>query len=242
MSPSFPPISGQRIAYKCWQILKFPVMAYFLGIPTYAIICRYTLPPLTWAQLESWLQHPKTFRRNHVAFEDISPHMVLAVIEAEDGKFLSHNGFDWDAIKATWSKGKGGASTITNQSAKNVFLTLHSNWLRKALEIYPTWVIDKVWSKRRTLEVCLNSIEFGEGVWGIEAASRKYFDRPASKLTRKQAAWLAACLPDPKGCISDRRHTSADLARRHQQILHGMAYLEQSKAVRQFLKPDSDQP
>jgi monofunctional glycosyltransferase len=236
--PPDKPTLRQRLAYWRWQLFKFLAITYGLGVPVYAVICRYILPPITWGQLESLIQYPQSFRREHVPIDQISPHVLLAVISSEDGQFPNHNGFDWEAIKAAWANRQGGGgSTISQQTAKNVFLTLDSNWLRKALEIYPTWVIEKAWGKRRVLEIYLNSIEFERGVWGVEAAARKYFDRPASKLTRSQAAWLAACLPNPKGCLSDRRHTSAQLAKRQRRILKEMAYLEQLNTVRQLLDP-----
>jgi monofunctional glycosyltransferase len=220
-----------------WRIVKYTCFAYIVGIPLYTELCKFVLPPITEPQLESLLQHQSSFRRAYVPLEEISPYVVIAVIAAEDGKFARHEGFDWDGIKEAWAKQRGGGSTITQQTAKNVFLTLDSNWLRKILEVYPTWWIEKLWGKRRILEVYLNVIEFDRGVWGVEAAAQKYFDRSASQLTRSQAAWLALCLPNPKDCLSDRRK-SGRLNAAHKKVLKEMNYVQQLKEVRQILGED----
>jgi monofunctional biosynthetic peptidoglycan transglycosylase len=132
----------------------------------------------------------------------ISKNMQLAVICSEDQNFLSHNGFDFDAIKkAMENNQKGrrikGASTISQQTAKNVFLWPERSWFRKGLEAYFTFLIETVWTKERILEVYLNSIEMGNGIYGIEAASQYWFKKPASKLSRYEAAAIAAILPRP---------------------------------------------
>jgi monofunctional biosynthetic peptidoglycan transglycosylase len=134
---------------------------------------------------------------------DISPHLVRAVIAGEDAKFCQHHGFDWDAIEAAWQhyeSGRGrlvGASTISMQTAKNLFLWPGRDWPRKALEAWFTVWIETFWSKRRIIEVYLNVVEWGPGIYGAEAAARHYFDRPAASLTAPEAARLAAVIPDP---------------------------------------------
>jgi len=138
-----------------------------------------------------------------VPWSEISENAALAVIAAEDQKFPLHDGFDFEAIdKALVEAGHGrrqrGASTISQQVSKNLFLWPGKSWLRKGLEVWFTIWIESLWPKRRILEVYLNSIEFGRGVWGIEAASRHYFGKPATRLTRAEAALLAAVLPNPK--------------------------------------------
>jgi monofunctional biosynthetic peptidoglycan transglycosylase len=134
---------------------------------------------------------------------DISPNLARAVIAGEDAKFCQHHGFDWDAIDAAWQRyesGHGrlvGASTISMQTAKNLFLWPGRDWLRKALEAWITVWIEKFWSKRRIIEVYLNVVEWGPGLYGAEAASRHYFNKPAASLTAPEAARLAAVIPDP---------------------------------------------
>jgi len=131
----------------------------------------------------------------------VSPHLVAAVIASEDNRFEQHYGFDWYEINKAWSgekrKQPRGASTITQQVAKNVFLLPHRSWLRKGLEAYYTLLIETLWSKRRIMEVYLNVAELGDGIYGVEAAARYYYKKPAEKLTLAEAAMLAACLPNP---------------------------------------------
>lgn len=141
-------------------------------------------------------------RKCWVGIGSISPNAVLAVCAAEDGKFMQHNGFDWDAIrKALKSNRKGnrlrGASTISQQTAKNLFLWPKRSWVRKGLEAYFTLLIETFWSKRRIMEVYLNVAEFGNGIYGVEKASQLYYHKSAGQLTRHEAAMLATVLPAP---------------------------------------------
>jgi monofunctional biosynthetic peptidoglycan transglycosylase len=141
--------------------------------------------------------------------ETISRNAQLAMIAAEDQKFLDHEGFDFESIeKAFDSNGKGkpirGASTISQQVAKNLFLWSGRNWLRKGVEAAYTVIIETCWPKRRILEVYLNIAEFGDGIYGVGAASPRFFNKPASKLSRHEAALLAAVLPNPKRMHADR--------------------------------------
>lgn len=145
---------------------------------------------------------PLDQRQFWVPWERISPHAAVAVIAAEDQKFLAHRGFDFAAIEqAVTDAQRGrrlrGASTITQQVAKNLFLWSGQSWLRKGLEAWFTVWIEFIWPKRRILEVYLNVAQFGRGTWGVEAASRRYFGKPAAQLTRHEAALLAAVLPSP---------------------------------------------
>jgi len=137
-----------------------------------------------------------------VPLSEISPNMQRAVLKAEDYRFFEHNGFDFEAIEKAMKynkthKRKKGASTISQQTAKNVFLWPNRDWLRKGFEAYFTVLIELVWSKERIMEVYLNVIEFGPGVYGVEAASQKYFRQSAKKLNPSQAAIFAAVLPNP---------------------------------------------
>jgi monofunctional biosynthetic peptidoglycan transglycosylase len=160
-----------------------------------------------------WLPVPTTafmlqddepeLRHEWVSWDEISGHVAVAVIAAEDQKFPLHDGFDFDAIdRALDDAGRGrrqrGASTISQQVAKNLFLWPGHSWVRKGLEVWFTIWVEALWPKRRILEIYLNSAEFGRGVWGVEAASRSYFGKPAARLTRSEAALLAAVLPSPK--------------------------------------------
>ncbi|HNQ60327.1 MAG TPA: monofunctional biosynthetic peptidoglycan transglycosylase [Bacteroidales bacterium] len=140
--------------------------------------------------------------RNWKRLDEISPNLWLAVVASEDNNFLKHHGFDMDAIKKAQKHNqtharKRGASTISQQVAKNVFLWPSRTWVRKGLETYFTFLIETFWSKKRILEVYLNVIEIGPGIYGAEAASQIYFHKPASKLTRGEAALIAAVLPAP---------------------------------------------
>ena len=141
-------------------------------------------------------------KKDWESLSNISPNMKLAVIAAEDQLFYEHYGFDFAAIKKAIrnnEKGKRlkGGSTISQQTAKNAFLLPHRSYLRKGLEAYFTMLIELLWSKDRIMEVYLNVIEFGNGVYGVEAAAQHFFKKPASKLSKDEAALLAAVLPNP---------------------------------------------
>ncbi|MGE5666469.1 MAG: monofunctional biosynthetic peptidoglycan transglycosylase [Betaproteobacteria bacterium] len=168
--------------------------------------------------------NPKAqIKHQWVPYERISPHLKRAVIAAEDARFNEHEGVDWDALGKAYEtnlkRGKPakGGSTITQQLAKNLFLSPDKSYLRKVQELIITYMIEALWDKRRILEVYLNSVEWGNGVFGAEAAARYYFGVPASALNREQAARLAAMLPRPK--FYDRNRGSAFLAQRTQAVL-----------------------
>ncbi|MDR2564436.1 MAG: monofunctional biosynthetic peptidoglycan transglycosylase [Prevotellaceae bacterium] len=160
--------------------------------------------------------------------EEINREMVLAVLASEDAKFIRHCGFDWEAIKKAAehnkrSDRKFGASTISQQTAKNVFLLPSRTWFRKGLEAWFTILIELMWSKERIMEVYLNVIETGNGMYGVEAASQYYFGKPASKLNRYEAAQIASILPNPQGW--DLNRPSRQLLRRQSKILAEMSRL-----------------
>lgn len=162
---------------------------------------------------------------NHtwVSIEDISPAMQKAVLKAEDYKFFDHHGFDWDAIDKAMKynqthKRKKGASTISQQTAKNVFLWPKRDWIRKGLEAYYTVLIELLWSKERIMEVYLNVVELGPGVYGVEAAANKYFKKSAKNLSPSQASLIAAVLPNPRRFHIDR--PSAYVVSRQYKILN----------------------
>jgi len=137
-------------------------------------------------------------------YESVPVHLKRAVVASEDAKFVGHEGFDWEAIQKAMEKNErkgrvvAGASTISQQLAKNLFLSGERSWVRKAQEAAITWMIENTMSKRRILELYLNYAEWGEGVFGAEAAARHHFGVPASALTPEQGAWLAAILPSPR--------------------------------------------
>ena len=164
--------------------------------------------------------------KDWVPLEEISPSVQKAVLKAEDYRFFEHNGFDYDAIKKameynrTHKKTKG-ASTISQQTAKNVFLFPQRNWIRKGLEAYFTVLIEFVWPKERILEVYLNVIELGPGVYGVEAASQKYFNRSARNLNSYQASLIAAVLPNPRRFLINR--PSNYVVNRQRRILRRVA-------------------
>lgn len=144
-----------------------------------------------------------------VPLEEISPAMQAAVLKTEDYKFFEHNGFDFEAIQKAYEYNKKhnrkkGASTVSQQTAKNVFLWPSRSWVRKGLEAYFTVLIETLWPKDRILEVYLNVIELGPGVYGVEAASQKYFKRSSRNLNRYQASLMAAVLPNPNRFRIDR--------------------------------------
>jgi monofunctional biosynthetic peptidoglycan transglycosylase len=141
-------------------------------------------------------------RHDWMPIEEISTNLQLATVCAEDQNFLNHNGFDYEAIKRAFSENKinkrtKGGSTISQQTAKNVFLWPQRSWVRKGFEVYFTFLIENLWGKERILEVYLNSIEMGDGVYGAEAASNYWFNKKAKNLTRQEAASIAAILPNP---------------------------------------------
>jgi len=150
-------------------------------------------------------KNPKAvLRHRFVPYERISMHLKRAVIAAEDARFLDHEGFDWEAIAQAHTKNErrgrivAGASTISQQLAKNLFLSGERSWVRKAQEALITWMIEAVMPKRRILELYLNYAEWGEGVFGAEAAAHHHFGVPANALSAEQSAWLAAILPSPR--------------------------------------------
>lgn len=148
-------------------------------------------------------ERPVVLKKTWKSLEYISPHLQLAVVCAEDQRFLKHRGFDFEAIEKALehnkkSKRKRGASTISQQTAKNLFLWPRRSWLRKGLESYFTVLIELLWPKERIMEVYLNIIELGDGVYGAEAASQHHFGMAASQLSKQQAALMAAVLPNPR--------------------------------------------
>ncbi|MEN9353570.1 MAG: putative monofunctional biosynthetic peptidoglycan transglycosylase [Fibrobacterota bacterium] len=185
------------------------LLVFVLGLAFFPVLAwRFVDPPLTGLMTKRLWQAatgdaPWRYRHDAVDLEDISPNLVMAVLASEDQEFLDHWGFDWDAIARArvynrTHKRTRGASTLSQQTAKNVFLWEKRSWLRKGLEVPYTFAIELLWGKRRILEAYLNCVEFGPGIYGAEAASRHYFGVPASRLSVSQACLLAASLPAPR--------------------------------------------
>lgn len=167
-----------------------------------------------------------TLKKDWESLENISPNMQLAVVCSEDQNFVRHSGFDFDAINKAIQynehhRRKRGASTISQQTAKNVFLWTGRSWFRKGLEVYFTFLIECLWSKERIMEVYLNVIEMGDGVYGAQAAAKMFFHKDALQLTRGEAARMAAVLPNPiRFSVS---HPSPYILKRQAWIIHQMA-------------------
>lgn len=190
------------------RALAWVVGGFVAGCVLLVLVFRFVPVPVSGLmvqrRVESWFSgKPYASRHRWVPLEDISPSLGVAVIAAEDQTFADHFGFDWQAIEKAVqhnekSRRKRGASTVSQQTAKNAFLWNSRSWTRKGLEAWFTLLIEAGWSKKRILEVYLNIVEFGEGVYGAEAAARTYFGKPAKRLTPSEAALLAAVLPNPR--------------------------------------------
>ncbi len=184
------------------RLLKKIFLILFFAQLVYIILLKFIDAPITVTQIESILQGDG-FNRTHVVMHEISKEAKLAVIASEDQLFPDHSGFDFKNIQKALAYNKKkpgrvrGASTISQQVAKNIFLWQGRSWIRKGLEVYFTFMIEFIWGKTRILEVYLNEAEMGKGIFGIEAASKKYFKHSASKLSRSEAAMIAASLPNP---------------------------------------------
>lgn len=193
------------IVPRTWRRLKRILLILFIAQFVYIFILKWINPPITITQIGSWISlwgTDKKLQKTWVDYNQISQHAKLAVIASEDQLFTDHNGFDFKSIEKAMkhnqkSKKIKGASTISQQVAKNVFLWQGRSWFRKGLEVYFTFMIEKIWGKQRILEVYLNVAEMGEGIFGVEAASENYFHKNAASLNREEAAMIAACLPNP---------------------------------------------
>jgi len=212
----------------------------------YVVVGKWIFPPITITQTSS-LFTGSGLKRDYVSWDEISPNVKLAAIASEDQLFPDHDGFDWKAIekslegktgKRKKKRAKGAAaSTISQQTAKNVFLWQGSGWskyLRKAPEAFYTKMIEWVWGKKRILEVYLNVIEMGPGIFGIEAAAQNYFHKSAANLTREEAAMIIAALPNPK------RFTVVPASRRVKwrapQIVRQMALIDGDPDVQSLIR------
>ncbi|MDR0763688.1 MAG: monofunctional biosynthetic peptidoglycan transglycosylase [Bacteroidales bacterium] len=220
---------------KLWHTVKRIILwsiALFFGLSIFfTILYRWVNPPITPLMIIRLFDQysedkPFTLKKNWVALEDIAPSVIQAVVASEDNLFLQHNGFDWVAIDKAHSRNRSGkkrihgGSTITQQTAKNVFLYPRRSYLRKGLEAYFTLLIELFWSKERIMEVYLNVIEMGDGIYGIEQAAQTYYHRSAKRLTKSQSAMIAAILPAPRRRNPSR--PSAYMRKRQAAILNLM--------------------
>jgi monofunctional biosynthetic peptidoglycan transglycosylase len=184
------------LALQCWFFAQ--VLWWRANDPAETSIMQARLAALRKSAPEAKLQH------RWVEYAEISAHLKRAVVAAEDAKFVEHEGFDWEAISRAIDRNErkgrivAGASTITQQLAKNLFLSGERTWLRKGQEAAITWMLEATMPKRRILEIYLNVAEWGEGVFGAEAAARHHFGARAAALSPEQAAYLAAILPSPR--------------------------------------------
>lgn len=188
---------------KITNIIKWMVVAFFVTTIFSVIIYKYVPVYVTPLMVIRTVSSSESIHHKWISLEEMPKDIVKAVIASEDAHFLSHNGFDFKAIKQAIehnkknNKTKRGASTISQQTAKNVFLWPSRSWLRKGLEAYFTVLIEFFWDKQRIIEVYLNSIEMGDGIFGIAAVADKHFDKEPEKLTKRQCALIAATLPNP---------------------------------------------
>jgi monofunctional biosynthetic peptidoglycan transglycosylase len=193
------------------KIKRFFIKAtiiFVLATVLVTLIFRFVPIPITPLMVIRHFEYKKAdkdilIKKDWVKIEDISPNMPLAVFATEDQHFLLHHGFDFKSIKKAQEESKDGkrlrgASTISQQTAKNMFLWPGRSWVRKGLEVYFTVLIEVLWSKERIMEVYLNVIEMGEGIYGVEMAAQEYFNKSAKDLNRNQAALIAVCLPNPR--------------------------------------------
>lgn len=217
------------------KIIRWAVALFFgstiLAVVAYRFIPVY-ITPLMVIRMAEQARDGRSLTMHHrwVSLGQMSPHIMRAVIAAEDAKFMSHHGFDYEAIEKAAEHNRNstdgqtlGASTITQQTAKNVFLWPGRTYVRKGLEAYFTFLMETLWGKERIMEVYLNSIETGDGIYGVEAVAREHFGCGAGELTIEQCALIAASLPNPL------RHNSAApddyLLKRQRKILRGMAFV-----------------
>ena len=217
-------------------VLKWIVVAFFASTILSVVALRW-LPvyytPLMFIRMVQQYSAGQELTLHHhwVSLDKISPSLPTAVMASEDARFLDHNGFDYKAIEQAAmhnmkhpEKRKHGASTISQQTAKNVFLWPGRSWIRKGFEVYFTALIALCWSKQRIMEVYLNSIEMGDGIYGADAVAQWHFGTTASELTKEQCALIAVSLPNPRRF--DSAHPSRYMLKRQRRILREMGYVK----------------
>ena len=217
------------------KVLRW-VFAFFFASTILTVVAYRFIPvwftPLMVIRCAQQIHEGRDIKLSHhwVPLERISPSMPVAVIASEDANFLKHHGFDYKAIENAAirnmknpEKRKLGASTISQQTAKNVFLWPGRSWIRKGFEVYFTSLIELLWSKQRIMEVYLNSIEMGDGIYGVDAVAEEHFRTDAKNLSREQCALIAATLPNPRKFSS--KNPSDYMLKRQSRILHEMKFV-----------------
>ena len=217
------------------KVLRW-VIAIFFASTILAVVALRFMPvwftPLMVIRCAQQVSEGRDMKLSHhwVPMERISPSMPVAVIASEDANFLKHHGFDYKAIESAAirnmknpEKRKLGASTISQQTAKNIFLWPGRSWIRKGFEVYFTTLIELLWSKQRIMEVYLNSIEMGDGIYGVVAVAEEHFHTDAKNLSREQCALIAATLPNPRKFSS--KNPSDYMLKRRKRILHEMKFV-----------------
>jgi monofunctional biosynthetic peptidoglycan transglycosylase len=226
-------------ALRIWRIIKRTLIFLILFQFFYILLLKWVDPPFTLTQLGS-LFTGNGLKRDYVDMKEVSSYGRLSFIAAEDQLFPDHNGFDWKSIQKAMEYNKKkpnrvkGASTISQQVAKNVFLWQGRSWFRKGLEVYFTFMIELLWGKNRIMEMYLNVSEMGPGIFGIEAAAQNYFKKPAKKLTRQEAAMIASCMPNPKKYTV--KPLSRYVARRYPWVMTQMAFLQNDPDIQKLLQ------
>ena len=213
------------------------IVVAFLASTILSVVALRFIPvlftPLMFIRCYEQAKEGRELRMSHhwVSLDEMSEHMPVAVMASEDANYLTHHGFDFKAIEHAAKrnrqhpeKQKLGASTISQQTAKNVFLWPGRSWVRKGLEVYFTALIELMWSKERIMEVYLNSIETGEGIYGVEAISRENWGLRANQISKEQCALIAATLPNPRKFSS--KEPSAYMKKRQKRILHEMKFVK----------------
>jgi len=232
-------------ARKVISLVLRGVLILFLSSTLYLVVCRFVMPPVTLTQIGAVLGG-YDLKRDYISWDEMPRNVKIAAIASEDQLFPVHGGFDWKSIdkslngpqkKKKKSKVRGGgASTISQQTAKNVFLWQGSGWgryIRKVAEFYFTQLIEWIWGKKRIMEVYLNVIEMGPGIFGIEAASQSYFHKHAKNLSQSEAAMIIACLPNPKKFSV--KPVSRRVQWRYPQIMAQMNHLEGDEDLEDLL-------
>ena len=207
-----------------WKKIKKLIYLLILANILFIFWGKFFNPPITITQISSIIQYGK-LQRDYISYDEMGTNVKKAVLASEDQKFFSHNGFDYQAIEKAYKDNEAGkkikgGSTISQQTAKNVFLWQGRSWFRKGLETVYTFIIELLWGKEVILERYLNSIEMGQGVFGVEAASMYYFGRNSKDLSKSEAAWIATVLPNPKKY--DPKNPTSYLRKKHGWIMRQM--------------------
>lgn len=224
-----------------WRFIKRTILFLFITHILYVVILKWVNPPVTVTQIVSFIKG-NGLKKDWAKYSDISSNAKLAVIASEDQLFPDHTGFDWKSIQKAMEYNQRkpgrvrGGSTISQQTAKNVFLWQGRSWFRKGLETYFTFLIERIWGKQRILEVYLNVAETGKGIFGIEKAAQTYFGKNASDLSAHEAASIAAALPNPVNYTV--KPPSSYVRARAGKIVQQMNFLRPDRDIQALINPD----